>query len=234
MGNILSAVRDVFIVCGMLYILYKIRTTPPTYTPHSDSSAAPRADVDHVLGNSHSAPPTDGEHIAEEDAPSSPLTTPPVHEEPSGQMDQMDPPAPRGTTGIDAPVTPLTDDGDDIPEGSRSSPEALDVPSQDRGGTTTRRLSVQLFSNSSDFSIAGVTFNNVAGNMIINNPDHADLQRMFSEATEAMFRQYLRDLPPSVGHSSKNAMVITDALGGTATFSWDIVSTYEVRAISVK
>ncbi|RXW12280.1 hypothetical protein EST38_g13574 [Candolleomyces aberdarensis] len=127
MGNILSSVRDVFMVCGMLYILYKIRATPPTYAHHSDSSAAPRADGDHVLGNSHSASPTYGEHSVKENSPSSQLATPPAHEEPSGQMDS---PAPPGATGISAPLTPPTGDGDYMPEDSCSAPRATDVQCQ--------------------------------------------------------------------------------------------------------
>ncbi|RXW11966.1 hypothetical protein EST38_g13889, partial [Candolleomyces aberdarensis] len=216
MGNILSGVRDIFIVSSILYILFKIHTTPPTYAPHSNASAAPRADSNHVLGNSHLAPPTDCERSVEEDSPSQ-LATPPVHEEPSGQMD---PPAPPAKTGINAQVTLPTDDREYIPQGSRSASRASDVQSQD-SGATTRRLSLSVFSNSSNVSIPGARFTIVGGDMTVNNAHHTDLRGI-----EAVLRRCLRNLPPTVNHNSNNAMVITDALGRTATFPWDIVSTY--------
>ncbi|RXW18565.1 hypothetical protein EST38_g7285 [Candolleomyces aberdarensis] len=230
MGNTLSSVRDVYVICTILYILYSIRNVPPTETPHSDSSAVPRTDGNH--GGPLAPSPTDGEHSVEENSPHPQLAVvkdaQPIRKEPS---DEDDPPTPTATSGIDlsidVPATPPTDDGDLILESNCSELQASEAQSEDR--TIARERSLHIFSKSNDFSIVGATFNNIAGNMIVNNADPADLRRMFSQTTKEMSQQYLRDLPSTIGHSGGNAMVITDALGETVALPEELVSNYEVR-----
>ncbi|RXW15000.1 hypothetical protein EST38_g10857 [Candolleomyces aberdarensis] len=211
MGNILSTIRDIAIICSIGYILYNARATPPTDAPRGNSSAAPPAGGDHGLDENRSTgSPTNDEQIVEKNS---------------------------STTGVTD--TDNADILDSNPSASRRSPIGekeilsdngpMPLPRKESMGAIGQELALQLFCGSSNFSVDGVTVNAIEGGMNIHANDLAELKSVVAEAGKVMRQlQLIRNsLPETVGHSSANAMVITDALGRTVTFPWEIVSSYE-------
>ena len=58
------------------------------------------------------------------------------------------------------------------------------------------------------------------------------VQRIVAEEMMHQLQRPQLKLPPSVGYSNANALIITDALGETLTIPWSLVSSYEVQLLA--
>ncbi|KAJ2929905.1 hypothetical protein H1R20_g7191, partial [Candolleomyces eurysporus] len=109
-----------------------------------------------------------------------------------------------------------------------------------------------MFSNSRNLSITGGTFTNVGGDMNVSYTISAAecascsldvvkelqlgidsrwitliVQRIIAKEMMHQLQRLQLQLPPRVGYSNENALIITDALGETLTIPWSLVSSYK-------
>jgi hypothetical protein len=86
-----------------------------------------------------------------------------------------------------------------------------------------------MFCHSSGLTFNGASFHTAGRDMNIYNvnfDDYAKARELISQ-----LQRLGQSIPPAVGHSHANALIIVDALGETLTIPWAIVSAYEVGIV---